>query len=530
MLLKRHIRMILHALACLSVAVYFNLKVRASGTLYYVDNSCGYDGDGTATTCGSAGGHGPFNSIANATLAVTGNQAGNSVLLKSGDTFRESYIVTAYGTGGNPLTIGAYGTGPQPIVSGASLVTGWTLLSGTTYHASLAIQPIRVWNGGTELTFASGNYLSLSSNQFDWESGTLYINVGGSPAGQTIEATQLNFPVDVRQNYITISGLHITKSNYANVVSQSSYSTYADTVQNCTIDYSGQDGFYIGLDSIAATNWIIQQNVISHNGTRYGLDHGIYMEFVGGNTIQNNLIWNNAAYGLQLQDSSNNNIVRYNSFGSNGTGAITISNNGKGPPTGNMVYGNVSSGDLSGLVVTGANGISGNTVVNNTFYNFPTAGLIVVGNPTNWGVFKNNILWSTVPPSHGLIDDQTGAAGMTSDYNLMGPDGGSYYWHGSTYTSLAAFQAASGEDAHSISSNPLFTNASSSQFWLLSNSPAIGAGTVLNSPCNISMVEGSSWPNSITTGAQSTPPTIGAFLFGGSSTPSPPTALRVASH
>src|ERR1035441_6700842 len=65
-------------------------QAKASGTTYYVDNSCTNNGNGTAQICASSpGGVGPFNSIANAQSAVTGNQSGNSLLLKAGETFRE---------------------------------------------------------------------------------------------------------------------------------------------------------------------------------------------------------------------------------------------------------------------------------------------------------------------------------------------------------------------------------------------------------------------------------------------------------
>src|ERR1035437_1344671 len=109
-------------------------QAKASGTTYYVDNSCANNGNGTAQTCASSpGGAGPFNSIANAQSAVTGNQSGNSVLLKDGDTFREQYTVPAYGSSGSPFTIGSYsnGTTTLPIISGANLISSstWTATS-----------------------------------------------------------------------------------------------------------------------------------------------------------------------------------------------------------------------------------------------------------------------------------------------------------------------------------------------------------------------------------------------------------------
>lgn len=72
---------------------------------YYVDPTCGVNGDGTTTTCGI---HGPFNSWNN----VSPWAAGNTYAGKGGtsETFT-TYSIQASGTAGNPITITSYGTG-----------------------------------------------------------------------------------------------------------------------------------------------------------------------------------------------------------------------------------------------------------------------------------------------------------------------------------------------------------------------------------------------------------------------------------
>lgn len=72
---------------------------------YYVDPTCGVNGDGTTTTCGI---HGPFNSWNN----VSPWAAGNIYAGKGGtsETFT-TYSIQASGTAGNPITITSYGTG-----------------------------------------------------------------------------------------------------------------------------------------------------------------------------------------------------------------------------------------------------------------------------------------------------------------------------------------------------------------------------------------------------------------------------------
>jgi parallel beta-helix repeat protein len=123
-------------------------QAKASGPTYYVDNTCTNNGNGTAQTCAaSSGGAGPFNSIANAQSAVTGNQAGNSVLLKDGDTFHEQYAIPAYGTSSSsPFMVGSYGTGAQPIIDGANVVasSSWTAtttqsITGTVSQSNMKL-------------------------------------------------------------------------------------------------------------------------------------------------------------------------------------------------------------------------------------------------------------------------------------------------------------------------------------------------------------------------------------------------------
>jgi parallel beta-helix repeat protein len=165
-------------------------QAKASGTTYYVDNTCTYNGNGLAQTCASSSGAaGPFNSIANAQSAVTGNQSGNSVLLKDGDTFREQYSIPAYGTSGSPFTIGNYGTGALPIISGANLVTSWTATSsaatGSVTQTNMRLSTI---NGTAFVDFnASGTLTPYIGDQITITDSTGHQLVGYIKAAGTGE-------------------------------------------------------------------------------------------------------------------------------------------------------------------------------------------------------------------------------------------------------------------------------------------------------------------------------------------------------
>jgi len=71
---------------------------------------------------------------------------------------------------------------------------------------------------------------------------------------------------------------------------------------------------------------------------------------------------------------------------------------------------------------------------------------------------------------------------MTLDYNCYYRGSGNFvYYNGSDYTgaNLAAFQAASGKEAHGSFSNPLFASSGSSDYAPLTGSPCIDTGVTI---------------------------------------------------
>jgi hypothetical protein len=126
-------------------------------------------------------------------------------------------------------------------------------------------------------------------------------------------------------------------------------------------------------------------------------------------------------------------------------------------------------------------------IYNNTIYFNPAAPSSVLN--TQGGTytgsspvfFENNIIYSAVP---GMIAT---TSAFKLDYNIYWSAGGAspqWTWNGTTYKSLADYQAASSQDAHSIVADPMLNNPTShstemptSAFTLETGSPAIGAGT-----------------------------------------------------
>jgi hypothetical protein len=163
----------------------------------------------------------------------------------------------------------------------------------------------------------------------------------------------------------------------------------------------------------------------------------------------------------------------------------------------------------SGVVITGnsiqpegtntwgvlVNGAPGTDVTGNTIHAICSGGISVEGTSTGVTV-DNNIVQPAggacgpggvgVGIGTGISVSADSEAGSVADYNLIDPsDGGPLYdWGDTSYTSLAAFQTASGQGAHDIVANPdLGTQtyeptpplASADIFWfpLEAGSPAI---------------------------------------------------------
>lgn len=121
-----------------------------------------------------------------------------------------------------------------------------------------------------------------------------------------------------------------------------------------------------------------------------------------------------------------------------------------------------------GVTVTDAPGtdVTGNTVIAEC-----TEGISIAG--TSPGVtVENNVVRpdrTSACAANSAISVSAGSeANSVVDYNLIAPMAGSpvYDWGGTSYTSLADFQAASGQGAHDIAANPGLGNETTGT-WLL---------------------------------------------------------------
>jgi hypothetical protein len=110
---------------------------------------------------------------------------------------------------------------------------------------------------------------------------------------------------------------------------------------------------------------------------------------------------------------------------------------------------------------------------------------------------KNNIFYTG---GYASVDASS-ETGTAYDYNIyFSATGAPFSWGGTAYT-FANWQTNSSQDAHSLSSDPKLTNASSlpatGNYAPLAISPAINAGVNLGTTYQMALSPLSAWPSGV---------------------------------
>ncbi|MEW6100680.1 MAG: putative Ig domain-containing protein [Candidatus Omnitrophota bacterium] len=114
-------------------------------------------------------------------------------------------------------------------------------------------------------------------------------------------------------------------------------------------------------------------------------------------------------------------------------------------------------------------------VYNNTVYDVGGVGVGIKSRAQNPQVYNNIIYTPTGTTYAGAISSFSSVVNMFSNYNnLLQSPTGVFDYVG--YSTLSSWRSASGQDANSISANPLFVDANNGDFHLQGSSPAINAG------------------------------------------------------
>ena len=274
------------------------------------------------------------------------------------------------------------------------------------------------------------------------------------------------------RSWITVDGFTVTNTpDYGITVSSSS----SITISNNNVSYAGFQTSGMtraGIRLNNSTDSLIVGNK-SHDNSYAGIMvvGGTRNEVRGNETFRNARGFERAAPGIRIYESTanvvDNNITHDNE--DSGIESYSGAND-------TLIYNNVSynNGDhgIDDLRTTGQR------IIGNTVYKNVTAGINLEGNSTG-GTIMNNISVDNgirSPRTHSDIRVESGStAGTTVDYNvvhLTTPDT-LLIWNSVSYTTLAAYQAASGQMSHGLDADPKWRDIGARDFHLVAGSPAI---------------------------------------------------------
>ena len=325
------------------------------------------------------------------------------------------------------------------------------------------------------------NPAHLPPGTFHWVSGTgLYVNAGGgSPASHLAEVGHRNYGFFISgHSGLTIDGFMVTHGESRGI--QLTNSCTNITVSHNVVNFS----FGYGIQAVGGSGDLIASNIVSDN-----FNHGIGLTNnasggVTGSTVEDNESFRNArpstraANGIFLFASPSN-VIRRNRLHDNQDSGLQL---------------NSGSNDcLAYLNQSWNNGDHGYDHLHST-------GTIHVGDVAyqNYkdgfsieGEASGTQLHDCIAIENGLTTnefdlwvDDLSTPGFVSNYNI--------FWNSTSqppvkyistrYSSVAAYSAASGQDAQTLQLNPLFVNPAAGDFHLRAGSPAIDDGT--SAPAN----------------------------------------------
>jgi hypothetical protein len=435
-----------------------------------------------------------------------------------------------------------------------------------TYRGALGTAPVAVWENDALLkSVTSAANVEATAGSWYYDGTFLYIQAKDSSAVPTngkiytyVTASSPSYTtwdnakswlifdsLDQAETYntstSTLGGMYMTGSNsiVRNLSSHDHYrhplTVYVGatntTVTNVTA-YNSYGTSPLAIYGAGNSNNLVQKstfyNDTSQSSAYVGIGAWAVVVMHGGstsNTVDDCLIYSTSAspagVGVLIGDNGTTGTVSHSKI--YGTFAYAVdSGSGGGPGLGTgstiTLFGNlvdISAANNVGMLFTGS---TGNIVYNNTIYgpSNTNAAISEVSTSTG-GLIKNNIFWTGAY----VTVDATSESGTAYNYNdyYSSSSGTPFSWGGTAY-SFANWQANSSQDAHSLNSNPMLTNAaalsSTGNYTLVPGSPAIDSGVNLGSTYQNALAPSSSWPGGVSFVNQNTAGTgweIGAYAY-----------------
>ncbi|GIK10518.1 MAG: hypothetical protein JETCAE02_02280 [Anaerolineaceae bacterium] len=205
-------------------------------------------------------------------------------------------------------------------------------------------------------------------------------------------------------------------------------------------------------------------NITSAGNVAYGNDRAAGCIYVDGGTrimIEYNKA-HNCNLGIEIASEHSGTATSY----------VTVRNN--------FIYNNTDAGLGMGGYDNNRGSTENCVIVNNTFYNNASingawGAELYIQYDTRNNIIRNNVFYA----KSGMPYIQSWSPVMTNNAmnNNLFYNGTTWQWKNVNYSTFAAYQSGTGNDANSLNNvNPLFVNASSGDLHLQAGSPAINVG------------------------------------------------------
>jgi hypothetical protein len=431
--------------------------------------------------------------------------------------WREQLTIPSSGIAGNPIVFSSYGAGAQPIINGANVVTSWNSAGNNlwwTNNPNPTTTRAMVISNGTILSEVNSLAAVTAGKYFIDVAATpdrVYVNSVSAPSNMEVSARNycIQMPSWKLIHHVNIVGIECRYSGgggialegngidfngfcvvdsctlYANRLwgCRSSEHHNSDTFKNSTATYNG-NGFYVwdGTKNITMQRCSTMHTISYLIKPNFTDGHG-FGNYRGDNWLVEYCFSDDDFDGIHIDCGgvAANAIIRYNKVYNSRNSVpkspgYAVGTVGAGATI--QIYYNLSVNCASSSLEAFTT-MSGRVLVyNNTFYHDATSGenaVVYIAAPGSGWTFKNNLFIRNGSSKNLIVVTKPPLA--TCDHNLYyilnNPSGtlrNSY--NGTTYTSLASWQAATGQDANSFSVNPNLN----SDYSLKGGSPCIDKG------------------------------------------------------
>lgn len=473
------------------------------GVTYYVSNSGNDSNSGTITS--------PWKTIQH---AATSLHAGDTAYVRAG-TYNELVTIGVSGSAsGGYITFANY-PGESPIIDGTGLSipnnqNGLVTIQNQNY---VIVQGFEIRNYSTSSTAnvpigifvtGSGSFIKILNNHIHnivtSASGCTANALGLAVYGSTSTASINNLTIDHNELNTLTTGCSESLTINGNVQTWSVTNNLIHDNNNIGIDAIGYEGTATPKGAMCGSDLCDRArdgnisgntiyNITSNFNPAYGAvgsggagnasygANGIYVDGGTRIVIERNIVHN---VDLGIQAASEN--PGKQAAGVEKSDFVTIRSN--------LVYSNNAVGiTIGGYANSGAGGGGSDNIliVNNSLYNNDTAatgqGEFQVQYHATNSSFNNNIIYANSQNIFiNYVSTSTASPG-TVDYNLYyaaaGANSGIWQWRNQSYTGFTTYQSGSGNDAHSLFANPLYSSLTTPDFHVASTSPAVNAGTNL---------------------------------------------------